>query len=120
MERVLSIVWIAIRVIFKTCPEQNHARYVLKTPLPTSVGFPLVILVVVAPKQKKAVQSVPVATRVNLALVPAARVNNARRVNRVRPMMIRPILVRLVTRGIIKMISAKLPAYPVFRASIKT
>jgi hypothetical protein len=74
----------------------------LQIPLQTSVGFPRVILVVVAPKQKKAVQSVPVATRVNLALVPAARVNNARRVNRVRPMMIRPIIVRLATRDTIK------------------
>jgi len=84
---VLSIVWIAIRVIFKTCPEQNHAKYVLKTPLPTSVGFPFVILVVVAPKQKKAVQSVPVATRVNLVLAPVARVKNALLVNRGRPRM---------------------------------
>jgi hypothetical protein len=89
-------------VTFKTCPEQNRAKNVLKIPLPTSVGFPLVILVVVAPKQKTAVQSVPVATRVNLALVPVARVNNALLVNRGRPMMKRLILVRLVTRDTIK------------------
>jgi hypothetical protein len=82
-----SIVWIATRVIIKTRPEQNRAKIVLQIPLQTSVGFPRVILVVVAPKQKKAVQSVPVATRVNLVLAPVARVNNALLVNRGRSMM---------------------------------
>ena len=66
------------------------------------------------------VPNAPVATRANRGRVLMVLVNNARRVNRVRPMMIRPILARLVTRGIIKKIPAKLPAYPVFRANIKT
>ena len=82
--------------------------------------FPLVIRVAVVPKQKQAVPNVSVATRVNRVRAPVARVNNAPLVNRVPPMMQRPILVRLVTLDIIKMIWAKLPAYLVFRANIKT
>ena len=80
----------------------------------------LVTLVVVEPKQKQAVPNAPVVTRVKRVPVLVVLVNNVRRVNRVRPMMIRPILVRLVTRGIIKKISAKLPVYRVFRGNIKT
>ena len=82
--------------------------------------FHRAIHVVVVLKQKRAVQSAPVATRVNRVRAPVARVNNAPRVNRVRPTMIRPILVRPVTRGTIKKILAKLPVYPVFRANIKS
>ena len=57
----------------------------------------LVILVVVGPKQKQAVQSAPVVTRVNRVPVLVARVNNAPRVNRVNPMTKTLLLARRVT-----------------------
>ena len=82
--------------------------------------FPLVIRVVVVPKQKQAVPNVSVSTRVNRVRVLVVLVNNVRRVNLVRPMMQRPILVRRASPANIKALWAKLPAYPVFRANIKT
>ena len=84
------------------------------------MGCRLVILVKLVKKVILEVPNAPVATRVKRVRATVVLVNNARRVNRVRPMMIRPILARPVTRGIIKQLSAKLPAYPVFRANIKT
>ena len=97
----------------------HHVINVLKILLPIPVDCQFVTLVVVVKKRTLAVQNAPVVSRVNLVQGPVAGANNAPLVNREPPMMIRPILVRLVTRGIIKKIWAKLPVCPAFRANIK-
>jgi hypothetical protein len=61
------------------------------------VRFPLVILVVVVPKQKQAVPNAPVATRVKRVRAPVARVTNAQLVNLVNPMIKTLLLARRVT-----------------------
>ena len=87
MERVLSIVWLAIQVIFKTWPEQNRANNVLKTRSPTSAECRLVMVVRLVKKAMLEVPNAPVVTPVNQGRVTGAHVKNVRRVNLVHPMI---------------------------------
>ena len=79
-----------------------RAKNVLQIPLPTSVGFPLVSLVVVVPQQKQAVPSVPVAMRVKRGPVLVAFAKNALLVNFVPPTIFRQNLAPFAGAGTTK------------------
>ena len=113
---MLSIVWIAIQVIFKTSLVHIPAKNVLKIHLPTSVDGRLAIPAKLVKEVLWGVPHVPVATPVK----PVQDVNHARQVNLAPPTMKTLLLARHAKQGYIKTIWAKLLVYHAYPEPMKT